>query len=70
MPHNDSCDAVIAALKRQHDRIGDLLSDLNDGRWWPDDPIGGQDAGGVLALTRRIEECVNEISSIVTTMRD
>ncbi|MET0528866.1 MAG: hypothetical protein ABW003_11100 [Microvirga sp.] len=70
MPENEACEGAVALLRRQHEKIGALLRDLNDGRWWPDDHVGNEDAANVLVHTRTIEESVRAISRIVATMKD
>ncbi|WP_449410029.1 hypothetical protein [Methylobacterium komagatae] len=70
MPENEGCEGVVAALRRQHERIGEILNALHDGRWWPDDAPGSDDAAQVLAHARRIEECVADIARIVDAMKD
>ncbi|GJE13258.1 hypothetical protein [Methylobacterium longum] len=70
MPENDPCEGVVIALKQQFDRIGQLLHELDDGRWWPDDRAGNEDADTVLLHTRRIEESLQEIARIVAAMKD
>ncbi len=70
MPENEACEGAVALLRRQHDRIGELLRDLDDGRWWPDDHAGNEDAANALVHARAIEESVREISRIVATMKD
>lgn len=66
MPENKVCEGAVAALRRQFDRIGEL----GDGRWWPDDHAGDEDAATVLLHTHRIEESVQEIARIVAAMKD
>jgi hypothetical protein len=70
MPENEACEGAVAMLRRQHEHIGELLRELNDGRWWPDDHAGNEDAVNVLTHARNIEESVCEISRIVATMKD
>ena len=70
MPENEACEDVVAALRRQLDRIGELLHEMGDGRWWPDDPAGDEDAATVLVHAHRIEQSVEEIARIVAAMKD
>lgn len=70
MPENEACEGAVAMLKRQHERIGELLRDLDDGRWWPDDHAGNEDAASVLVHAHKIEESVREIGRIIATMKD
>jgi hypothetical protein len=70
MPENEACEGAVAALRRQFDHIGELLRQMEDGRWWPDDHIGNEDAATVLFHTHCIEESVQEITGIVAAMKD
>jgi hypothetical protein len=70
MPENEACEGAVAAVRRQFDRIGELLREMEDGRWWPDDRAGSEDATKVLLHTHRIEESVQEIARIVAAMKD
>ena len=70
MPENEACEGAAALLRRQHERIGELLRELNDGRWWPDDHAGNEDAAIMLVHTRVIEESVRAIDRIIATMKD
>ena len=70
MPENEACEGAVAALRRQFERIDELLREMGDGRWWPDDHVGNEDAATVLLHAHRIEESVQEIARIVTAMKD
>ena len=70
MPNNEACEDVVAALRRQFDRTGELLREMGDGRWWPDDHAGDKDAAAVLLHAHRIEGSVQEIARIVAAMKD
>jgi hypothetical protein len=70
MPENEACEGAVAALRRQFDRIGELLREMGDGRWWPDDHAGDEDAATVLLHTHHIEESGQEIARIVAAMKD
>jgi hypothetical protein len=70
MPENEACEGVVAALKREHARLSGLLRELGDGRWWPNDHAGDQDAATVLHHAHRIEESLQEIARIVAAMKD
>lgn len=70
MPENHQCEGVLAALQRQHQRLGELLRELDDGRWWPDDLAGSEDAAEALAHAHAIEKHVGEVARIIATMKE
>lgn len=70
MPENEACEGAVGALRQQSERIGELLREMEDGRWWPDDPAGDEDAAIVLLHAHRIEESLREIARIVAAMKD
>jgi hypothetical protein len=50
--------------------MDELLRAMGDGRWWPDDRVGDEDAATVLHHAHRIEESLREIARIVAAMKD
>ena len=70
MAHNDAYLAVIAALRQHQGRIGGLLDALEDGRWWPDDPAGIEDALVALAQLEQIGQSLSEVEGIVALLAE
>ncbi|MHB2204934.1 hypothetical protein [Methylobacterium sp. CM6257] len=70
MPENEACEDAVGALRRQSERMDELLREMGDGRWWPDDHVGDEDAATVLHHAHRIEESLREIARIVAAMKD
>lgn len=63
MAGTEACADAIATLKQQVACLNGIMRDIDDGRWWPSDALGHDDA-------ERIEESVDEIARIVAAMKD
>ncbi|GJE45882.1 hypothetical protein [Methylobacterium soli] len=70
MAGTEACADAIGTLKRQVARLNDIMRDIDDGRWWPSDAFGHDDAESVTLHAKRIEESVDEIARIVGAMKD
>lgn len=66
---DDACEGVVAALRRQHDRIGELLCELRGDRGRPGTPTGGGDAACIPVQAHLIEVHVGDIARIVALMK-
>ncbi|WP_336492137.1 hypothetical protein [Methylobacterium nigriterrae] len=70
MAGTEACAVAIALLKEQVARLDGIMRDIDDGRWWPSDAFGHEDAESVTHHAKRIEESVDEIARIVAAMKD
>ena len=70
MAGTEACADAIATLKQQVARLNGIMRDIDDGRWWPSDALGNDDAESVSLHAKRIEESVDEIVRIVAAMKD
>jgi hypothetical protein len=70
MVGTEACATAVAALRRQSDRLSQIMRDIDDGRWWPSDAPGRDDGYTVTHHAKRIEESVDEIERIIIAMKD
>ena len=60
---------AVNALKAQHERLTSVIRHADEGRWWPSDALGHDDAEKVRLQAERIGIALDEIERVIAAMK-
>jgi hypothetical protein len=61
--------STVSALEAQHERLTNVIRHADEGRWWPSDALGRDDAEKVRLQAERIGIALDEIERVIAAMK-